>query len=60
MDFKYYGRVGGMDFYHSRKYCKIDHAQPRIVRPKVCLFVTEEIPITVSRPVPDKEAWPNS
>jgi hypothetical protein len=25
----------------------------------VCLFVTEEIPITVSRWAPDKEAWPS-
>ena len=24
----------------------------------VCLFVTEELPITVSRRAPDKEAWP--
>ena len=28
---------------------KIDHAEPRIVRTKVCLYVTEEIPITISR-----------
>ena len=25
----------------------------------VCLFVTEEIPITVSRQAPYKEAWPS-
>ena len=29
-------------------------------RVSICLFVTEEIPITVSRQAPDKEAWPSS